>query len=540
MAFYKLPLAFCPESAGPGECGFGEARRLEDKLEGHLSVVDNLIKVTCLNVGPSAAGGISQAADSVRCHVLCSESEVKQKIRLFGNSINTIISAIDKEKYRYQLRLLLATARWLLAISLKQIHVGNFLLALFANGMAFFWVHPILLSYWASFALSLSSKGLSAGAADRGRLLRVLFIGDFLCSDSPDPAVVDALETISLVGDLLAVQLGEWDLPAALAHVHNFHPHLLIYSTGACRPDADHSLALLLLNHVMSLGARTLALVLRCPDAAFMADTAPGFWKADPVLVDGWAASPAAERWRQAGVRTAWLGHGVASRHCREAAEAAESAEDAGGGARGAGTVVMLTDWPLTPAAAAGDACRNATASGDGEAFPGWRATAEFLRRAYGARFRIVERRRGAEVLGRGGAVVRPRRAHTHARKHARMLARTHEHARKQHARIHDAHMHAHARAHACTHARVHMHARTYVRTRRHFPTHPPSHHPLIDTGTYMRTDTQTHRQTHTDTLKTHTDTYIYTQPSHLSTNNNPPTYTSNHLPHPPPPPPHQ
>ena len=66
-----------------------------------------------------------------------------------------------------------------------------------------------------------------------------------------------------------------------------------------------------------------------------MADTGPGFWLAEQVLVDGWVDTPAAERWLDAGVRPAWLGHAVPSRLCGPPAHARVLAAESGDGGGG-------------------------------------------------------------------------------------------------------------------------------------------------------------------------------------------------------------
>ena len=147
-----------------------------------------------------------------------------------------------------------------------------------------------------------------------------MFLADFLCPDTPDHELVDALENVGIVHEVLPLQIDELTLDMAIVQLYNFGPHILAYSASTCDRRIDHSLSSELFKHCTLMGTRTLSFALRCPGATFRADPSAGFWRADVVLVDEWGPVATA-RWLEAGVRIAWLGHAVPAQACADSVD---------------------------------------------------------------------------------------------------------------------------------------------------------------------------------------------------------------------------
>ena len=155
--------------------------------------------------------------------------------------------------------------------------------------------------------ISLSSRGLATikHGLSTYRMLRVIYIGDFLCSESPDFELVEALDNIGIVDEVLVMQIDELEFDLFVAQIHNFRPHVLMYSASTCNALVNHDISTAIISHCGLMGTRTMSVILRCEEGGvFKSNFSFGFWRANYVLVDDWGASVTA-RWLAAGVRLA-------------------------------------------------------------------------------------------------------------------------------------------------------------------------------------------------------------------------------------------
>eukprot|EP00960_Hanusia_phi_P018829 554889-Hanusia_phi.AAC.3 len=161
-----------------------------------------------------------------------------------------------------------------------------------------------------------TSHGLSSGTGvPFGSLLRVMYIGDFVCEDAPDIRVVNSLDRLSLVEEVMTLQEGEVDARDVLANIHNFSPNLVFYSTKKhnwvailevveeCKARGIHTISVLFdLYHTIQ------NLTINSPALYF-----------DQILVDYWD-SELEERLSLSSLPE-WFGHGVSSASCAPTAE---------------------------------------------------------------------------------------------------------------------------------------------------------------------------------------------------------------------------
>ena len=144
------------------------------------------------------------------------------------------------------------------------------------------------------------------------------YLGDFLHGDSSDFAIVDALETIGLVEEVAADQVGEVDLEIGIAQIHNLRPDIIFVSAAACRPNhTDPAIAVGLLSHTKLMGAVSVSVLLGCDQDGHRSPIAKALWGATRVLVD-YFGDEASSDWNLAGAHVEWFGRGVHSSLCDE------------------------------------------------------------------------------------------------------------------------------------------------------------------------------------------------------------------------------